>query len=591
VHASTSQLWALGLGGATVSIAAVVTASLGAPADAAFGRGLLELLIVGVPIAAGLYSLRLGATANFGVALYVIGVAWSITALGEAASSVLYTIGRLADWLIFPCAVYLLLAFPRGRVAPGLDRALMIGVVVVDLGLFYATAPLVTVYPQHTLWATCTTTCPANAIALIDRPPSVLPHLILVREWLVMLLWTGLFASMIRRWRNASPFLRRAKTPVFVAGAVLGVSHIAFHASRQLGAPANVEQDLSDVWTLCIVAVCAAIFCSLVRQRLLIGGAMRDLSSALRRSDEPAAVRDALALAVGDPSLSFIYRDPGSGDWLDAKSGPARSPAVPEPGHAVTPIADRNGHVDAILFHDVSLSNDAALLDGLGSVIVMGWLQGRAATELARSRRALVVHEWTEREQIEHDLHDGVQQFVLALRTRLTELARRVSGTPLRDDVAELVRVADATADEIRRISHGAYPPTLAQDGIASALRRLPPIPNLSIRVRDRGVGRLPTMIEHAAYFATLEAIQNAAKHAFASGVVVTLERDDAVRISIVDHGRGFDPSARGSSSGIGGLRDRIASIGGEMSVISAPGRGTTVRIAFPLVADPPTTA
>jgi len=180
---------------------------------------------------------------------------------------------------------------------------------------------------------------------------------------------------------------------------------------------------------------------------------------------------------------------------------------------------------------------------------------------------------------------------VLALRTRLTELARRVSGTPLRDDVAELVRVADATADEIRRISHGTYPPMLAQDGIASALRRLPPIPGLSIRLRDRGVGRLPTMIERAAYFATLEAIQNAAKHAFASGVVVTLERDDAVRISIVDDGRGFDPSASGSSSGIGGIRDRIASIGGEVSVISAPSRGTTVRIAFPLVADPPTTA
>jgi len=587
VRAATSRLWALGLGGATVSIAAVAIAWIGAPADAAFGRGLLELLIVGVPIAAGLYAFGSRATVKFGVALYAIGFAWTFTALAEASSSFLYTIGRLATWLIFPSVVYLLLAFPRGRVAAGLDRFLMIGVVVLDLGSFYVTAPLVTVYPQHTLWATCTNACPANAIALVGEPLEFLPHLILVREWLVMLLWVGLFTSMIRRWHRASPFLRQAKTPVFLAGAALGVSHIAFHAARELGSSANLVNELSDVWTLCIVAVCVAIFYGLVRQRLLIGGVVRQLSSALRRSDEPAAVRDALAVAVGDPTLSFIYREPGSGEWLDADGGSAGSPIAPEPGRAATPIADRDGHVDAILFHDVELSDDAALLDGLSSVIVTGWLQGRAAAQLARSQQRLVVHEWTERERIEHDLHDGAQQFVLALRSRLTALARRVSGTAFRDDVAELVRVADAAADEIRRISHGTYPPTLAEDGIASALRRLPPIPGLSIRVRDKGVGRLPAAIERAAYFATLEAIQNASKHASAASVVVTLECDDAGRISIVDDGRGFVPSP----AGVGGIRDRVGSIGGDVSVISAPGRGTTVRIVFPLVADSPPAA
>ena len=99
------------------------------PSDAAFGRGLLQLLIVGGPIAVGLYALREPVNKSFGVALLGIGFAWSLTALAESSPSVPHTIGRLATWLIFPCVVYLLLAFPHGRIEQGLDRAVFVGVV------------------------------------------------------------------------------------------------------------------------------------------------------------------------------------------------------------------------------------------------------------------------------------------------------------------------------------------------------------------------------------------------------------------------------------------------------------------------------
>ena len=103
-----SQVW-LAVAGALVCVGSVVIAAGGASSDAAFGRGLLELLVVGVPIAVGLYALRAPVNRSFGGAMLGIGFAWSLTALGESTLSVPYTIGRLATWLIFVCAIYLLL--------------------------------------------------------------------------------------------------------------------------------------------------------------------------------------------------------------------------------------------------------------------------------------------------------------------------------------------------------------------------------------------------------------------------------------------------------------------------------------------------
>ena len=69
-------------------------------------------------------------------ALIWIGYAWSLTSLGQSSGSVPYTIGRLSVWLIFPGVVYLLLAFPLGRIAPGLDRALFVLIVAVTVEVF-----------------------------------------------------------------------------------------------------------------------------------------------------------------------------------------------------------------------------------------------------------------------------------------------------------------------------------------------------------------------------------------------------------------------------------------------------------------------
>jgi hypothetical protein len=145
----SNERW-LAVAGALVCAGAVALASTGASGDAAFGRGLLEALIVGVPIAVGLYALRAPVNASFGIALLAIGFAWSLTALTETSLSVPYTIGRLSTWLTFPCVVYLLLAFPDGRIDKGLDRALLVAVVAIMVVLFFGTAPFVQAFPPKT---------------------------------------------------------------------------------------------------------------------------------------------------------------------------------------------------------------------------------------------------------------------------------------------------------------------------------------------------------------------------------------------------------------------------------------------------------
>src|SRR4051812_26507138 len=152
----------LALVGALVCVASVAMAAASASSDAAFGRGLLQLLIVGGPFAVGLYALRAPVNRSFGVALLGIGFAWSLTALAESTLSVPHTIGRLATFLTYPGAIYLLLAFPHGRIEKGFDRAVFAAVVGVIAVGFFGTTPLVETFPPKTLWATCSTDCPRN---------------------------------------------------------------------------------------------------------------------------------------------------------------------------------------------------------------------------------------------------------------------------------------------------------------------------------------------------------------------------------------------------------------------------------------------
>jgi signal transduction histidine kinase len=583
----------LAVAGAVVCTGAVTLAAAGAAPDEAFGRGLLEGLIVGVPIAVGLYALRARVNASFGIALLVIGFAWSLTALTETSLSVPYTIGRLATWLPFPCVVYLLLAFPDGRIEKGLDRALLVAVVAIMVVLFFGTAPFVQAFPPKTLWGTCTTDCPANAVFLLDAQPAFLTKVVYVREWLVELLWLGLVYSMYRRWRAASPLQRRAMGPAFVAATVLGVSHYAHITARQLGVDADTVIALSSVWTFCIVAVCVGFLGGLVWRRMLLAQALARLGAALRASEDHVDTRDALATALRDSSVTLLFEDPGSGAWRDARGQLVGSPSDLGPERAITSVGTDGRRRNVALVHDVALLDDRELLDAVSGMVLAGWRQEqltgelrRAMTDLQESRHRIAEAADVERARIERDLHDGAQQRLIALRIRLGLAEELLTADPATgvEVLRELGDQAEAALDELRSIAHGVYPPLLADRGLTDALRSVGLQAPLPVHVAAAGVTRQPIEIESATYFTCVEAAQNALKHADgATAVWIELRQTtDRLRLEVRDDGRGFDPAGV-DGNGLRNMNDRIEALGGRLAVESEPGRGTRVSGSIPL--------
>ena len=221
-------------------VGSVVVAASEVPSGAAFGRGLLQFLVVGLPIAAGMYAVRFPANQRFGAALLIVGVGLSFTALSETSSSVPYTIGRAATWVLLPSVFYLLLAFPHGRLAEGLDRIILVGIVAVVTLLFFATVFVVQAFPLITPWASCAGDCPANALFVLPRTPDFVTDVVVpLRQWLIGLLWAGLVFSLVRRWRFAPPLHKRAIGPVVALGAVMGGLQLAFYAASELASRAD----------------------------------------------------------------------------------------------------------------------------------------------------------------------------------------------------------------------------------------------------------------------------------------------------------------------------------------------------------------
>jgi signal transduction histidine kinase len=497
-----------------------------------------------------------------------------------------YTIGRISTWLVFPGVVYVLLAFPDGRIAKGLDRVVFFGIVAVLAFLFLGTAPLVEAYPPKTLWSSCTTDCPPNALFVLDRQPAFLADLIFVREWLIELLWLGLFVSMFRRWRAASPLQQRAMGPVFAAGALLGASHLGHITYRQLGGPTDTVIALSSAWTVCIVAVCAAILVGLVRRRILLAGVLAKLDAALRAGASPKQVRDALATALSDSNIEPLFRDEASGAWHDASGRPVAS-LQPPAGRAVATIGADDGSHAVALIHDEALRDDQELLDSVNGMVLAASRHERivadlahAMRELGESRHRIAEAADLERARLERDLHDGAQQRLVALRIELGLAEDKLQSDPAAgiQAVHELGIQAERALDELRSLAHGVYPSLLADRGLPDALMSLTAQSPMPIHVTADGVTRQPIEIESAIYFTCVEAVQNAMKHATtATAIWINVNQSPgSLRFEVRDDGRGFTPADE-TGRGLRNMHDRIEAIGGELNIDGEPGRGTRV--------------
>ena len=206
------------------------------------------------------------------------------------------------------------------------------------------------------------------------------------------------------------------------------------------------------------------------------------------------------------------------------------------------------------------------------------------AREVAESRRRVVLAGDEARRRIERDLHDGAQQsFVCSLMTLRSAKAR------LADDPDGAAALLEATQEhlergltELRDLAHGIHPSILTARGVAAAIGELGSRAPVPLRVAGELRVRLPEEVEAALYFSAAEAITNAAKHASASEITVELGRENGtVRVAVSDDGVGGASLVNGS--GLRGLCDRLAAVGGTVDVTSRPGAGTRVVARIPV--------
>jgi signal transduction histidine kinase len=205
--------------------------------------------------------------------------------------------------------------------------------------------------------------------------------------------------------------------------------------------------------------------------------------------------------------------------------------------------------------------------------------------DLRASRQRLVTAQDEERRRIERDLHDGAQQHLVALKMKVG-LAERLAEpeSKARPILAQLRHDADEAIDNLRELARGIYPPLLASDGLGPALQAHARRLTVPVELEVGDLPRQPREVEGAIYFCCLEALQNVAKYAEASGVKVRVwKQDSSVAFAVEDDGKGFDPATAVRSSGLQNMRDRLEALGGTLTVRSAPAKGTTVEGHVPL--------
>ncbi|HEY0416924.1 MAG TPA: PAS domain S-box protein [Gaiellaceae bacterium] len=209
----------------------------------------------------------------------------------------------------------------------------------------------------------------------------------------------------------------------------------------------------------------------------------------------------------------------------------------------------------------------------------------QAAEEVLASRARIVEAGDRERQRIERNLHDGAQQRLVAISVLLRQFERTDLPDGLRDLVDTIQNEATAAISELRELARGIHPAALTEHGLAAAVRGLAgrmPFAVTTVIPEER----LPPAIETAFYYSAAEGLTNAAKYAQAANVSVTVALDaSTATLTVTDDGVGADDT--GSGTGLQGLRDRIAAIGGTLRIESRPAAGTSLIASAPLSFEP----
>ncbi len=509
--------------------------------------------------------------------LCVLAIGSALQPLTSSPNAVLFTLARAARPGVEVLLVWVMVAFPSGRLVTRTDRALVGAAAAMVLLLWL---PGVMFSPRIALpgpFVTCGLQCPENLLFVAHRP-----------DWAAALLGAFRVAGIVvlvavslhlgRRLRHASPLMRRALAPVLVASMarVLGVAVLL--SSGGGGALAL---------TVTFWAVPLAIALGLLRGRLYSARALQALVTGLRQRPEAAELRNVMAEALDDPSLSVAYRNLADDRWVDANGAAVEVPGADTQRRGTRILHDAAGRPAAALVHDPALLEEPSLLDAVCSTMHSAMLASQALAALASERARSASAAALERRRIERDLHDGAQQRLLALRMKLAVSRRLLDQDAQR--TAELLGEMDGDIDaaivELRSLAHGQTPPLLAERGLVAALTEAAARMPIPVQLDLQDLGRAEPEVERAVYFSCIEALQNVVKHAGPGAHAWVTLRGDASQLDfcVEDSGPGLAAGsmpARGQ--GLANIRARLADLGGQFEVAAAGLSGLGLRGRVP---------
>ncbi len=262
------------------------------------------------------------------------------------------------------------------------------------------------------------------------------------------------------------------------------------------------------------------------------------------------------------------------------------------PGETVTEVRDRGELLGALSLRmpasdPMSPSKDKLVRD-LAAQAGLVLRNVRLVEDVRASRQRLVAAQDEERRRLERNIHDGAQQqlVALAVKARLARQLTEREPAKAAEILGQIEAETQTALEDLRDLARGIYPPLLADRGLVAALEaqsRKAPVP---VSVQAESVGRYSADVEATVYFCTLEALQNVAKYAGTDRTVIRLSQSNgSLSFEVVDEGRGFDPNEVATGSGLQGMADRLAAVGGSLEIRSAPGSGTTVAGRVPVTA------
>jgi PAS domain S-box-containing protein len=315
------------------------------------------LPVVWAFVIAGLIALRRRPGNRTGVLMIAIGFSWLTSAFTDSRNDAVFTLGMLLSNIWPGLMLHLLLSYPSGM----LDRRSKI-VVLAGYADTLGVSLLLTPFSQPRSDGLGASPRSADNLLLVSHQPGLIAVVQVVAFAVALAALAASLVVLWQRWRAAAPASRRVLAPMYVTGATaIGVTLLVVAVLQIAGVVGN----MITFYCFCIsfTSIPVGYLFGILRTRLDRGSAVQTLVAALRDQRATGGLREALRVALADPTLEVVYRRPGTDEYLDANGAQVELPAGG--GDRVTTEIEHDGEVVAVLVHAPVPPDETGLIDAV----------------------------------------------------------------------------------------------------------------------------------------------------------------------------------------------------------------------------------